>query len=487
MEKKTMPGSMRTGNEEMMRLPSVDYILRNREIVILLGGNPRYFVIKAIRETLDEIRKTMKKNLESGITVSLVPGEEEIVRLAGKKLKDYTMRGLRRVVNATGIILHTGLGRAVLPAVSVKALACMEGYVNVQADIASGKRSKRDVFVERLVCELTGAQAATIVNNNAAATLIVLNTLAEGKEVIVSRGQLIEIGGSFRLPEMMAKSGVIMREVGTTNRTHIRDYEAAISDRTGLIFRANPSNYRVQGFAHTPDIKELAALGRKYSVPVVDDLGAGALIDFNEFGFSDEPDVGKSIASGADVTMFSGDKLIGGPQAGIIIGSKNIIDKVNENPLARVLRVCKLTLCLLEEVLFLYFDKERLMRENPTFEMLSRNIDFLQKKADELVKELRAKAPSFLFSVEEDVSYMGSGSLPMEDLKSRVITVKSDSFDCNTLSAFLREREFPVFARIRNDLLVMDMRTVLPGEETEIVRAFEDAQAKALDLKTRMQ
>lgn len=457
------------------KLPSVDYLLKAKEIQALLNHHPRYFVLKAIREVNDKIRNSLKEEVRKS-QGSPIPDEAEIIRQVKARVKVLTQSTLRRVVNATGIILHTGMGRAVLPRRAVEALRSMEGFVNVQADLETGKRSQRDLPVERLICELTGAQGATVVNNNAAATMLVLNTLGAGKEVIVSRGQLIEIGGSFRLPEIMQTSGAIMKEVGTTNRTHLRDYENAISEDTALIFRAHPSNYRIQGFTKEPDIAELVTIGKKYGIPVIDDLGSGALIDFSPFGFYNEPLVKRSIKAGADVVLFSGDKLIGGPQSGIILGSKEIIHKIRVNPLSRVLRVCKLTLCALESVLFLYFDHNMLIREIPTFIMLSRDLNSLSNRAKDLLGKLKKKTYSFSFEVEDDVSYMGSGSLPMEDIKTKVISVTSKKINCDVMAQALRTGDFPVFTRIRDDKVIMDMRTVLDGEERIILQAFVELE-----------
>jgi L-seryl-tRNA(Ser) seleniumtransferase len=472
METGTTPSSGKSDRQKGI-LPSVDFLLNTPELLELQKVKPRYFVTKAVRETLDILRKEiLEESGRGGEKGSFNPGNEEILERIRKRTLQLTSRGMKRCVNGTGIILHTGMGRAVLPGTAVRALAMMGGFVNVQADLETGKRSQRDHYVERLLCELTGAEAATVVNNNAAATMIALNTLGEGRDALVSRGQLIEIGGSFRLPEVMEKSGVIMRELGTTNRTHLRDYENAITPNTALIFRAHPSNYKISGFTTMPDIKELVNLGRKHGIPVVDDLGAGAFIDFAPFGFSDEPMVQKSIKAGADLVLFSGDKLLGGPQAGIILGKKDLVKRVRKNPLSRVLRVCKLTLCALEETLFLYFDRDSLMRENPMFRLLARTLETLTASAESLVERLRSVAPSFTFTIADDISYMGSGSLPMEDIKTKAVAVTSRHMNCDALSAKLRMADTPIFARIKEDMVLIDVRTLLEGEDEVVVRAF---------------
>jgi len=453
-------------------IPSVDVLLNREELTHLLEEYPRYFVLKAVRETLDEIRRELRTG--RGLQVSL--DEPEIIKRARLKVNEYVTPGIRRCVNGTGIILHTGLGRAVLPRRAVEALMANAGYVNVQAGLKTGKRSQRDYAVERLLCEITGAEAATVTNNNAAATMLALNTVAEGKEVIISRGQLIEIGGSFRLPEIMQKSGGKMVEVGTTNRTHLKDYEKAITPDTGCIFRAHTSNYRIQGFTTQPELKELIALSKKHGIPFVDDLGAGAFFDLAPFGLSDEPLVQKSIKAGADLVLFSGDKLLGGPQAGILLGKRELVKKVRSNPLTRILRVGKLTLMALEATLFLFLDRERAVREIPTFHMLSRTVDELQDRAEALAAQLGKEAPFCDYAVEEEVSYMGSGSLPMEDIKTRVVSVRCSTVDCEGLARLLREQDVPVFSRIKENKVLIDMRTLLDGEEQMVVQTFKSAQ-----------
>lgn len=472
----------RKDNPVFKKLPSVDHLMKTKDIADLAAANPRALVLKSVRDVLESIRTELKDQIGKNQQPP-IPDESEILEQVRAHVKSATRMGMRRVVNAAGIILHTGMGRAVMPGRAVEALKCMSGYVNVQADPETGKRSQRDAHVEKLICQLTGAEAATVVNNNAAATMIALNTLAEGKEVIVSRGQLIEIGGAFRLPEVMKKSGVIMKEVGTTNRTHLRDYEEAISENTGAIFKAHPSNYRIQGFTTEPDITEIMTLAKKRGIPVVDDLGSGALIDFAPFGFHHEPLVERSVKAGAELVLFSGDKLIGGPQSGILIGSREIIKKIRVNPLARVFRVCKMTLCALEATLFLYFDHDMLMKEMPTFMMLSRDLETLTAMASLLAEKLHRHAPSFHFAVEDDVSFMGSGSLPMEAIKTKVVAISSTRIDCDSLALSLRTGDFPIFSRIRDNKVILDLRTVLDGEDEVILRAFQ-LQEKKLGRKS---
>lgn len=458
-----------------INIPSVDVLLNREEMQPMLERYPRYFVLKAIRETLDEIRRELRSGDESQKPQASFD-EAQLIMKAQIRLNEYVAPGIRRCVNGTGIILHTGLGRAVLPKRAVDALRANEGFVNVQASLKTGKRSQRDFAVERLLCEITGAEAAAVTNNNAAATMLALNTVAEGKEAIISRGQLIEIGGSFRLPEIMRKSGVKMVEVGTTNRTHLQDYEKAITPDTGCIFRAHTSNYRIQGFTHQPELKELVELAKKHGIPFIDDIGAGAFFDLAPFGLSDEPLVQKSIKAGADLVLFSGDKLVGGPQAGILLGRKELIKKVRSNTLTRILRVCKLTLIALEATLFLFLDREKAVKEIPSFQMLSRSVDELQKTAQDMVERLEKEAPFCTYGVEDEVSYMGSGSLPMEDIKTKVVSVKCSGIDCEGLARLLREQEIPVFSRIKDNRVLIDMRTLLDGDHQMVVQTFKAAQ-----------
>lgn len=375
----------------------------------------------------------------------------------------------RTAINATGILLHTGLGRAPLCQDAVEALQAAAGYTPLQTSLESGDRSLREERVQRLLQELVGCGAATVVNNNAAATMLVLNTVAAGKEVVISRGQLIEIGGSFRMTEVMAQSGAVLREVGTTNRTHLRDYESAISERTGALLHVHTSNYRVRGFAGTPSIEELVVLGRKHRVPVIDDLGSGALVPLHEWGISDEPLVKDSM--GADLACFSADKLICGPQAGIICGQRGLIEKIRRNPYARMFRVCKLTLAALEATL-LQFVNGRFRERLPFYRMLSRPAASLEAEA--LAQGL-AGVPGVTARVDEDVSYVGSGSIPDEGIPTRVVRVRHERVAADLLAKRLRLGVPPVFGRLADRHLVLDLRTLRDGEIEKVVEAVRTA------------
>ncbi len=373
---------------------------------------------------LDDIRAEIAA--DSSLPAGRVSPPALVARL-GARLAARFAPSLAPAVNATGVIMHSGLGRAVLPSAAVEALgAVAAGYSTLALDLDSGKRVPRDRHVEGLLRELTGAEAATVANNNAAATVLILNTLARGKDVVVSRGQLVEIGGSFRMPDVMATSGAVLREVGTTNKTHLRDYEAAVTDATGVLLRVHHSNYRIVGFAEEPPVEDLVALGRARGVPVVDDLGSGALVDLAPYGLRPEPLVQASVRAGADVVCFSGDKLIGGPQCGIIVGKDEWIRKIRKNPLARAFRCGKLSLAALEATLKLFLAPERLPERHPIYRMLALSPDELGRRARKLAAALRKSLPgSVSLSVEDGESQVGSGAVPVETLPSKVLAVKA--------------------------------------------------------------
>jgi L-seryl-tRNA(Ser) seleniumtransferase len=446
-------------------LPSVAALLEEKAIEAMIAEHTRPIVLDAINDALAWFRKNLKSG-EAAPEVSDVIAKVESFLLAQER------DSLRPVVNATGIILHTGLGRAVLPQRAVDALAGLNRCCNLQMDMETCARGKRNYMTEYLLAKLTGAEAAMVVNNNAAATLLILTALCEGKEVIVSRGQLIEIGGSFRLPDCIHQSGAIMVEVGTTNKTHLRDYERALSENTGAILRVNPSNYRVIGFAEQVPIADLVTLKKKQPVLVIDDLGCGALVNLEEYGLPHEPTAPDSIAAGADVVCFSGDKLIGGPQAGIIVGKKELIDKIKKHPLTRMLRVCKLTDLAMEQTLRLFLEPDTLLENNPTLRMLTVPADMLKKKAAKLKKNIEKEKLAIEARVAEGESATGGGSLPGVPIKTYVVALTS-KLSADRLSHLLRRNEPPIIARIADDEVLLDMRTLLDGEEDLIVQALK--------------
>ena len=432
-------------------------------------------ITKAVlREMLQDIRSDLL-----GGKLSSVTDLAELMAMLRTRLVRLTRPIGRKAINATGILLHTGLGRAPLCAEAVEALAGCGGYSVLQTDTETGTRSMREANVERMLAELTGCEAATVVNNNAGATMLVLNTLAEGGEVIISRGQLIEIGGSFRIPEVMAKSSAILHEVGTTNRTHLYDYERAISDRTAAIIHVHTSNYRIRGFAGTPPIEELCKLGRKHKLPVIDDVGSGALVPLEPFGLPNEPLVFDSIKAGACAVCFSGDKLICGPQSGIICGTREIIERIRKNPLARMLRVCKMTLCALEATLVHFVNGDNYKKAIPLYRMLTRSPDELEDQARTLA-ELVGEIPAVSVSIIDETSYVGSGSAPDQGISTKALClVPGDDLlarrSPGDLSRRLRMCIPSIFCRLKDGMILLDMRTLMHDDLVEVAEAVRKA------------
>jgi L-seryl-tRNA(Ser) seleniumtransferase len=465
---------MRMADNPFRNLPSVNEILDLPGVRALASEHSHDAIVAAVREELTELRALLARG-------EALDGRADPVSLGGRVAerlgRDFRPK-LRPVINATGIVLHTNLGRA--PVAEEAARAAYEaarGYLNLELDLETGKRSSRQVAIREWVCRLTGAESATAVNNNAAATVIVLRALCAGKEVIVSRGQLIEIGGSFRIPEIMAVSGATLREVGTTNITRLADYERAIGPNTGALMQVHTSNYRVSGFTRHVELADLAALGKKRGLPVLDDVGSGALIDFGRFGFSGEPVARRSIAAGADLVLFSGDKLLGGPQAGIIAGKKEHIQKIEKDPLMRAFRLDKMTLAALEATLRLYLHEERALREVPGLRMLAATPEELRQRAEALAAPLRAVGGLAAVRVAEDQAYVGGGSLPDQAMPSWVVELEADGLGDAELARRLRTGTPSVMARVRNGLVVLDVRTVLPHHETALVEAVRRALA----------
>lgn len=393
---------------------------------------------------------------------------EVVRRAAAAALGDEP--SLRRVVNATGVVIHTNLGRSRLAESAIAAMAeAARSPVNLEYDLASGERGERDSLVEQQICALTGAEAATVVNNNAAAVLIVLNTLAMGREVIVSRGELVEIGGAFRIPDVMTRSGARLCEVGTTNRTHPADYSGAINPETALLMKVHPSNYRIVGFTSDVSLEELVAIGDAHGLPVIEDLGSGALIDLSAYGLPREPMVAERIEAGAALVTFSGDKLLGGPQAGLIVGRRDLIELIRRNPLRRALRCDKLTLAALDATLRLYLRSNDLAVELPTLRMLSLRVGELERRA-EIAREILTGRLSTEFEIEVVVSEaeIGSGALPAEPLESRALLVTNPAMGADAIATMLRRSQPPVIGRIKDGAVYLDMRTIEDPERLAI-------------------
>jgi L-seryl-tRNA(Ser) seleniumtransferase len=448
-------------------IPSVSALLDREEVAAWIDATSRAAVTASIQEAIDSVRAAILEG--NGVEVS----PESILADAEYRLMIRAQSSLMRVINATGIVLHTGLGRAVLSDSALDAI--MEtsgGYTNLEYDLEHGSRGRRIDHVRRLISRLTGADSATVVNNNAAATLMILQVFGRDREVIVSRGQLVEIGGSFRLPDIFAAGGARLREVGTTNRTRISDYEKAVNDNTAVLMRVHTSNYRVVGFSEEVSICDLVALGRKYNLMTVDDLGSGALIDFSSLGLPPEPAVRDSIESGADLVCFSGDKLVGGPQAGIIAGRRDLIEQIESHPLMRTYRVDKLVLAALDATLRHYELGEAATRI-PIIQMLTAAQDELRSRAERLLAMLQALLPEESFKVTEDTGFAGGGSMPDEHLPTWVVRWKS-SIPPNEASAALRRGHLPVVARIKDDSVIFDLRTIRPEELEDVAAVVAD-------------
>lgn len=458
-------------NQRLRHLPAVGTLLDRPDVQRMAEETSRAETVKALRDALEDVRQRIVNAAPQDVTDT-----DAIIALAQSHLKRRTTPSLMRVVNATGIVLHTGLGRARLGPAAVGALeAAADHYCNLEFDLRTGKRGRRQRHVTGLISRLTGAEAATVVNNNAAATLLILQTMAAGREVIVSRGQLVEIGGSYRLPDIMAASGAVMREVGTTNRTRIADFERAISDQTALLLRVHTSNYRIVGFTEQPEFAELAELAHQKGLLAVDDLGSGALYDLSEHGLPYEPCVTDSLAAGADLVCFSGDKLLGGPQAGIICGRLSLIQQIEASPLMRTYRVGKLTLLALEATLRQYADPDQAIRTIPALAALTRDASELARRAEALRECLAATIPDERFLVCSDQSYAGGGSLPAEALETVVVQWRPATVSASAASDLLRQAPVPVIARVRDDAVVFDLRTIEPDEFDLLSQAVRGA------------
>jgi L-seryl-tRNA(Ser) seleniumtransferase len=455
-------------------LPAVNDVLNAETVQILLGRHARNVIVEAIRVELADIRR----KLAQGESLN---GELDAAALAARveaRLSNDVKPRLRSVINATGIILHTNLGRAPIAEDAAQAAyQAARGYLNLELDLDTGKRSSRQDPIRAWVCRLTGAESATVVNNNAAATVIALRALCQGREVIVSRGQLIEIGGSFRIPEIMAVSGANLREVGATNITRLSDYEKAIGPETAALMRIHTSNFRISGFTEAVSIADLVALGKKHGLKVLDDIGSGALLDFNRFGFDGEPIARASIAAGVDLVLFSGDKLLGGLQAGILAGKAEWIQKIEKDPLMRAFRCDKMTLAALEATLRIYLNEEKALREIPVLHLLSLPLDELQKRAEMLAERLCALGTLESIDVAQDIAYVGGGSLPDQKMATWIVALKPRDGSDADFAQRLRVGTPAVMGRVRDGNVVLDVRTVLPHQIDGLVDAVGKASA----------
>ncbi len=460
-----------TSKTLMRMIPSVDAVLRDPRLTAAKADLGSALTTAVVREVIDDLREEWRSRQENQ-DIREADVYERILGETGRRLDGIARPYYGPVVNATGIILHTGLGRAVLAQRALDQIqSTLQGYSLLQLDAETGGRSRRDERIEWLLQRLTGAEAATVVNNNAAATAIVLNTVAKDREVIVSRGQLVEIGGSFRLPDVMAFSGAKLVEVGTTNKTHPRDYENAITERTAAILRVHPSNYKIQGFSSEVPPATLAQIAHNRQLALIDDVGAGALIDFSRFGFEPEPTLPQSIEHGADIVTCSADKLIGAAQGGIILGKKKWIDAIRKNQFARIVRVGKLTLAALEATLKLFLDEAVALREVPTLQMLRRGSEDLRAHAERLAAALGEAAPAANVTTTPGFSQMGSGSLPTQNLATTLVALAPRRISAELLAKRLRVHTPPIVARIQNDRVLLDPRTLREGDDALILKA----------------
>jgi L-seryl-tRNA(Ser) seleniumtransferase len=448
----------------LRQIPAVDELLGRATLRALVEHVGRRLLVDATRRVLQSLRGRISSGQLSSVSVELL--EQEIVAAT----QATAALSLRPVINASGVILHTNLGRAPLARQAVEHLAeTAAQYSNLEYDLERGERGKRDTHTDRLFAQLLGAERTLVVNNNAAAVFLALNTLAEGGEVIVSRGELIEIGDSFRIPDICVKSGAALREVGTTNRTRLADYEAAVNERTRVVMRVHPSNFRIVGFTECPELEELVELARKHKLLLLEDLGSGCLVDFTPLGIRGEPPAAASVKAGVDVITFSGDKMLGGPQAGILTGKRTPLEKIRQNPLFRVLRVDKLTIAALEATLAAYLRGD--LQAIPALRLMHITREEIAARATRLAERISTQ-PGFRVQLEDGESVIGGGSTPGQSLPTKLVAVAHARHSAEELGALLRRNSPPIIARLEHDRLLLDLRTVFEEQEDELAEAF---------------
>lgn len=463
-------------NQETLlrKLPGVDRILERIQEEQEYTGTPKSVLVDAIRFVIEKKRSDILQTRTSDdLTI------DQLLSDIRQKIAMIMKPNLRRTINATGVVVHTNLGRSLLAKEAIEqVIEIASNYSNLEFDIEKGRRGLRYSSVEDILCEISGAESGMVVNNNAAAVLLCLETMAKGKEVIVSRGELVEIGGSFRIPDVMAKSGCILKEVGTTNRTHPRDYEEAINENTGLLLKVHTSNYTITGFTADVSLPEMVKIGKKHNLPVMEDLGSGTFIDFSRYGLTREPTVQDSVHAEMDIVTFSGDKLLGGPQAGIIVGKKEIIGKIRKNPLTRALRIDKLTLAALESTLRLYRDPKNATRCIPTLRMITEPYEQVYQKADRLVRNIEELHDSRLaLNLKKISSKTGGGALPLLDIPSAGVGIRIQDMTADGIEKAMRANDPAIIGRIEEDLYILDLRTVQDDELSIIVDALKNILA----------
>jgi len=461
-----------TKGKILSTLPSVDELLNHEVILDLMQSIPRKVIVNEIRKSIENCRKTILQLDETLLSTFEVNIDEMTHNIISNSYKFMSMN-LREVINGTGTVLHTNLGRSLLSStIKDEIWDVANGYSTLEIDVTTGKRGSRYSHVTEIIKFITGAEDALVVNNNAAAVMLTLSTMAKNKEIVVSRGELVEIGGSFRVPDVMEQSGAKLVDVGTTNKTHLWDYENAIGEDTAAFLKVHTSNYKILGFTESVSVKDLVVLGNKNNIPVIEDIGSGVLIDLQKYGLTHEPTVQESVAAGADIVTFSGDKLLGGPQAGIIVGKKRFIDKMKKNPLTRAFRIDKLTMAALEATLKLYLDEEVAIKTIPTLKMLTESFGSIMERANVLYKMIVAKELDLEVNINKDYSEVGGGSLPLEKLPTCTITLKSKSISVSQLENRLRKYRMPIFTRVQDDRVIIDLRTIKEEQYEIIVQAL---------------
>lgn len=460
--------------EYLRQLSGIDQVLELDEIRLLMDAYPREVVVDAARTVIDHLRENILATEDEARLAELDLSREAVVPQVKKLVEEVIFPSLRRVVNATGVVIHTNLGRSILSKPAVESLMRVAShYSNLEFDLEKGVRGSRHAHLTELIKNLTGAEEGMVVNNNASAVLLALSAFARGREVIVSRGELVEIGGSFRIPDVMRESGAILREVGTTNKTYVSDYRSAINEDTAMLLKVHTSNFKILGFTHEASIEEMVHLGKEFSLPVMYDLGSGILVDLPSVQLSDEPTVASALKAGADIITFSGDKLLGGPQAGVIIGKARFVQRLKKHPLARAVRVDKFTIAALEATLKAYFDPQKALEEIPTLRMISMPLEELRSRAEKLARMLKEKvAERFELRVEDEVSRAGGGALPLAELPTAVVSVVPKHDSVVEIEKKLRANKPPIIVRIKEEKILLDVRTILPEEYDEIVEAF---------------
>ncbi|SVA86097.1 uncharacterized protein METZ01_LOCUS138951 [marine metagenome] len=460
----------------LRRIPAIEKLLASQSFLIIQNEFSRNLITEVLRSVILDIRRQIVCTPE----VEDIPDESMIAEMVQMRLRSIMTQNLQPIVNVTGTITHTNLGRSILSDEARESLVeAAKNYVSLEFDLISGKRGHRDRITEPLLQQLTGCQASTVVNNNAAAVFLVLNTFARDREVVVSRGELIEIGGSFRIPDVMESSGTILKEVGTTNRTHLEDYEKAINENTAFLLKVHPSNYQIVGFTEMPAIHEIVELGRQYDIPTVEDLGSGSLIDLTEYSLPNEPVVRDRIDAGVDLVLFSGDKLLGGPQAGIIVGKDEMIKRIRKNPVMRALRVGKLTIAALEATLRLYLNDLSLDKKLPMLHWYTRPLDELQQVGNQLLRRLgEIFKEEIQVSIEKSHAQIGSGSLPVANLPSLAIILKSERLSADSIAESFRNQPRSVIGRVKDDCFWIDLRTVDDREIQWICEAARSINKK---------